>query len=41
MSRPSQILAQIVEKLDYESVFFFFEVIHLEWNVCENYFKDR
>ena len=33
MSRPSQILAQIVEKLDYESVYFFFAVIHLECNI--------
>ena len=36
MSRPSQILAQIVEKLDYESVYFLFAVIHLECNISEN-----
>ena len=35
MSRPSQILAQIVEKLDYESVYFFFAVNYLECNISE------
>ena len=35
MSRLLQILAQIMEKLDYESVYFFFVVIHLGCNIFE------